>query len=170
MIEKFVEWSKRNYTIRQKILRFVPAGIFFLIGIPSASVYVSLFDSKLGLQKFISEPQNYVLSLPLIFLGLALSFWSVFVQLRVGKGTPVPLAPTQRLITTGPYSLCRNPMALGVMIYYFGISLWLGSLTALALSVLVLILAIAYIKMVEEKELEARFGDGIGSTRVRLHF
>jgi len=66
--------------------------------------------------------------------------------------------PTQKLVTIGPYALCRNPMLLGSVVYYSGISLWLNSLSAVIITASFLLCSIAYIKLIEEKELEARLG------------
>ena len=56
--------------------------------------------------------------------GLLLSIWTiVYMKLR-GKGNPMDafgheVAPrTQHLMTDGPYSLNRNPMLTGTLIYY----------------------------------------------------
>jgi len=63
------------------------------------------------------------------------------------------LAPTQNLIITGPYKLCRNPMHLGAMIYYFGVGTWFGSLTIGIMSFLLgLVLFSIYNKFFEEKD------------------
>jgi len=49
-------------------------------------------------------------------------------------------------------------MTSGIVAYYLGISLWLNSLFAAILTTLFLLCSIAYIKLVEERELKARFG------------
>ena len=50
-------------------------------------------------------------------------------------------------------------MALGAIVFYIAISVWMGSVIALGLTVVVSCLFLIYIKMVEEKELEKRFGE-----------
>jgi protein-S-isoprenylcysteine O-methyltransferase Ste14 len=92
--------------------------------------------------------------------GLFLLGWTYFSQVTIGKGTPNPIAPTHKLVVTGPYKWCRNPMQLGVMVYYFGIgsllsSVWIGIL----MFFLALILGTIFHKLFEEKELKLRFGD-----------
>ena len=159
MIGKFVEWSKRKYAKKQKIAGFIIGGLVFLIAIPLLFASASSFiDTKLNLPKLISEPFNFIIATFFIIFGLLFSAWAGFAQFKIGKGTPVPAMPAQRLVTTGPYALCRNPMLLGTVIYYLGISLWLSSLSAMMLTGLFLLCSIAYIKLIEEKELEARFG------------
>ena len=148
-----------EYSKKQKVVGLIFGGLIFLVGVPSILAVISTSsDKKLNLPHLIPEPFNLVVAIIFITLGLLLVAWSGFVQLRIGKGTPVPVVPTQRLVTTGPYALCRNPMLLGTVIYYLGIGFWINSLSAVILTALFLLCSALYIKLGEEKELEARFG------------
>jgi protein-S-isoprenylcysteine O-methyltransferase Ste14 len=49
-----------------------------------------------------------------------------------GRGTPAPIAPTERLVASGPYRLVRNPMYLAVVSLILGQGLLFGSLATLA--------------------------------------
>jgi protein-S-isoprenylcysteine O-methyltransferase Ste14 len=89
---------------------------------------------------------------------LLFGLWSNYVQFTIGRGTPVPIMATQKLIVQPPYSYCRNPMALGAIVLYLGIAIWLGSLSALGMVLLPAICLLIYIKLIEEKEMELRFG------------
>ena len=158
-LNKLVKQSKKNYSKNQKLLWFLIWGFVFVVLIPFIIVLCSLFiDTKLNLPKLLPELFNLIIALFFIILGLLLIGWTGFVQFNIGKGTPIPAMPTQRLITTSVYSLCRNPMLLGTLIYYLWISLWINSLSAIFLTTLFFLFSTAYIKLVEEKELEARFG------------
>jgi protein-S-isoprenylcysteine O-methyltransferase Ste14 len=66
--------------------------------------------------------------------------------------------PPTALVTAGPYAWTRNPIALSHAGALIGLSLFLGSISAVAI---VVILAVpVHVAMVhEEKTLEARFGD-----------
>jgi len=160
MKNAILNWSKRRYNKGQRLIALIPACLLFLIGIPFALVILSPFiDTYLRLPKFVLEPLNIIVALFLIIPGLSFSAWSVWVQFKIGGGTPIPMMPTQKLVVDGPYAYCRNPMTLGMIIFYFGISVWIGSLSSIGLTVLFTALIIAYVKLVEEKELEARFGE-----------
>ena len=64
----------------------------------------------------------------------------------------------QKLIAQPPFPYCRNPMALGTIGMYLGVAVLFQSIGA---GIVVLLLAgmlLTYIKRVEEKEMEIRFG------------
>ena len=95
--------------------------------------------------------------------GVGLSVWSIVYMKQKGHGNPMDafnhqLAPrTSRLMTEGPYSLCRNPMLLGVFIFYAGLQLYLLSWRSLAVfAVFVLIMGLQVKR--EEQRLERDFG------------
>jgi protein-S-isoprenylcysteine O-methyltransferase Ste14 len=84
--------------------------------------------------------------------------WSIEAQLTIGGGTPVPLVPTKKLVVRAPFTYCRNPMTLGTILAYLGVCVWIGSISALGIVVILMTALLLYIKLIEEKELEARFG------------
>ncbi len=106
-----------------------------------------------------------------ILLGAFWLGWATLTQWRLGRGTPAPMAATQRLIVEGPYRLCRNPIELGAALYYLGFGTLFGSLGAgVFASLAALVLGSAYHKLVEERELLARFGDDYRRYRRRTPF
>lgn len=99
----------------------------------------------------------------LAVMGLGLSIWSIVYMRQVGRGNPMDafnheLAPrTSVLMTEGPYSICRNPMLLGVIVYYVGVVVLLGSAkAALVLVAYVMIMAVQVWR--EEQRLKQDFG------------
>ena len=159
MKNTILKWSLKEYSKKQRILALIPAGLFFLIVIPLILIIVSPYlDRFLKLPKLILGPFNIFIALILIIPGLLFAGWSVLAQFKIGKGTPVPIIPTQKLVVVKPFNYSRNPMTLGTILYYLGIGVWLGSLSTIAIAILIALILITYIKLVEEKELEARFG------------
>ncbi len=84
--------------------------------------------------------------------------WSIEAQFRLGRGTPVPLMATQRLIVEPPFTYTRNPMALGTILMYLGIAVLRQSLAGIGLVAAAGSVLLFYIKRFEEAEMLARFG------------
>lgn len=80
---------------------------------------VAHFVAKLG-----SRPRSTLTRV------VALLMWAVATFWREGRGTPVPLAAPQRLVTSGPFASCRNPIELGACTAYLGIATLAVSLAA----------------------------------------
>jgi protein-S-isoprenylcysteine O-methyltransferase Ste14 len=159
MKDKLLKPTQHEYSSAQRLVLLFFAGILFLVLIPVALISASSpLDQALRLPKLVYEPVNGLLGLLFILAGLSFGLWSNYVQFTVGRGTPVPIMATQKLIVEPPYSYCRNPMALGAILLYLGIAIWLGSLSALGMVLLPAICLLIYIKLLEEKEMELRFG------------
>jgi protein-S-isoprenylcysteine O-methyltransferase Ste14 len=64
--------------------------------------------------------------LPLLAWGYAQ--YRLIGQLRTarGGGGPGLSVPPQRLVTDGPYRLCRNPMYLGHLLFFLGLAILAG--------------------------------------------
>jgi protein-S-isoprenylcysteine O-methyltransferase Ste14 len=134
-------------------------GTIFWIIIPFFIVVGStVVDSWLSLPRFYHRSTNPIIALVLMVAGWLFANWTVRVQFSFGKGTPIPLMATQKLVIKRPYTYCRNPMTLGTTAFYVGVAIWTGSLSALGLSLFYPVGILIYIKLIEEKELEQRFG------------
>lgn len=133
--------------------------LIFVIGIPALMWLVS------G-RAWPYAPESIVLCVAGVLfavIGLALSIYSIVYMRIVGKGNPFDaygheVAPrTMKLMTGGPYRLCRNPMLVGIYIYDVGILIWLWSvLPWLIFLVEVILLTLQVLS--EEKRLEKDFG------------
>lgn len=157
---RFEKWAEREYSAKQRITALVPAGLLFVVVIPYFLIVASAaLDRWLHLHRFVYGPANAVIGL-LFFVvpGWVFAMWSVQTQFTLGRGTPMPIMATQKLVVEGPYAYCRNPMAWGTILFYLGIGIWIGSFSAIGLILLFAALLTIYIKEVEERELEARFG------------
>jgi protein-S-isoprenylcysteine O-methyltransferase Ste14 len=115
-------------------------------------------DARLGLPVLSFGVINYLLGGLLIIIGANFAFWSISQQFIKAQGTPLPLMPTQKLLISGVFTTCRNPMTFGTFCLYFGLSILIGSISAFVCFALVSTLLILYLKLVEEKELALRFG------------
>ena len=158
-MNRLKKWSEREYSRAQRLMAIIFGGIVFWILIPFFIVVgCGFMDPWLSLPRFFHGSVNHVIALVLMVAGWLFANWTVKVQFSFGKGTPIPLMATQKLVVKRPYTYCRNPMTLGTTSFYVGVAIWTGSLSALGLSLFYPIGILIYIKLIEEKELEQRFG------------
>ncbi len=119
---------------------------------------------SLAVDKWLSFPRAYcslslVIGLCLIVFGVFLTLFSIALFFRA-RGTPVPVSPPPKLVTTGPYRFARNPMLSGIFIQLFGLGIALGSLSlTLIFTPLFIIISVWELKKVEEPELLKRLGE-----------
>ena len=164
-------WSGRESEEAARLRLLVPLGPLFVFVIPSALARAGrALDKRLGLRPVDAVPLVQPVGWFLAVGGLALGFWANVVQFTVGRGTPLPLVPTRRLLAEGPYSRTRNPMALGTVVYYLGLAVARRSPGNLALAAGFGAALAGYIRFVEEKELERRFGAEYVEYRSRVPF
>jgi protein-S-isoprenylcysteine O-methyltransferase Ste14 len=89
---------------------------------------------------------------------------------KIGKGTPAPFVPTQKLVISGPYKYCRNPMVFGALLFYTGIASIFNTPSMLLAIFVFFIPFLVFIKLIEEKELEMRFGKEYVEYKKRTSF
>jgi protein-S-isoprenylcysteine O-methyltransferase Ste14 len=77
---------------------------------------------------------------------------------RAGQGTPIPLDPPRKLIATGPYRLCRNPIYVGYTLVILIEAAVLRSPMLAAYAAAFALLVHGYVVGVEEPTLRKRFG------------
>ena len=81
-----------------------------------------------------------------------------FVQFAQAGGTPLPLAPTQRLVVTGFHRYVRNPIYLGSLLIFAGEALLFGRLSLLVYAAVGWAGAAVFVRWYEEPALARRFG------------
>ena len=156
--QRLVDISGRHRSILYRVVSVSIAVCVLLVLVPIVYVWIGRL---IGRWLIIPCPKKIELILAGIsgVIGLLLLMWTVWIQWTIGQGGPVPAAPTRKLITTGPYALCRNPMHLGAIFYVFAFGLIFGNLViALVCIALEMSMLVVYLKRVEEKELLLRFG------------
>ena len=147
---------------------FTPIGaIFFGLLLFLFVVTALLVDQQIGLVYLFPERLHVVLSLPLFSIAAFFIGWSVRHFLKA-KGTPVPINPPPRLVTSGPYTYSRNPMLAGVFALLFGTGVLLESISLLFFfTPLFILLNIWELKAIEEPELVKRLGREYAEYRKR---
>ena len=140
-------------------MRIMPIALVIFFGIVVLFVFASLWlDKWLTCLHFGSTWWSLVLGWLIIVPGFLIMFWPVIAFFST-RGTPVPFNPPPKLITSGLYAYIRNPMLLGLFIFMLGLGILLGSLSLIFIfTPLFIALNGFYIKAIEEKEMEKKFG------------
>ncbi len=143
---------------RRRIL-LTPLAVFIFFGLVLLFIFASFWvDRWLSFPHFGSSWWNLGLSILLLAPGFFISIWTLTAFLRT-RGTPVPFNPPPRLITAGLYSYVRNPMLLGLFLFLLGLGILFGSLSLLFIfTPLFILINVLYLKAIEEKEMEKKFG------------
>ena len=104
----------------------------------------------------------------LLAAGLALFAFTVALFVRKGRGTLAPWTPTQRLIISGPYRYCRNPMISGVLFVLIGETLLLRSAPIGVEALVFFAVNTTYFILKEEPDMQARFGAEYTAYKARV--
>lgn len=161
LVDQLVNISKTPLSEQNRFMaKALPIFVFFFL-FPTLFFLIPnfLLDKWLHLSPIWAWSLRLSLGGSLIILGVFFLLWTIKAQREIGKGTPMPLVATQKLVVEKPYSFTRNPLAFGLINFYVGISILLGSLSSLGIVLIFSILILVYIKFIEEKELAQRYGE-----------
>ena len=160
-MSRYARWARREHAETTRIVTLaILAGPVFLGLLPFLVAGVGpRLDRRLGLPRPRFGYVGSILGGILAVLGFSLGFWSVDTQLTRGRGTPLPVMPTQELLTEGPFRYCRNPMTLGAILAYLGIAVAARTVAGTALVLSLAATLLVYLKRLEEGELAERFGE-----------
>ena len=114
-------------------------------------------NSTLGWPRWESDAARAA-GVVVMTVGVAIVLHCSRLFARVGRGTPVPLEPPQRLVVTGAYRWSRNPIYVGDVTVLLGLFLHRGELTLLVYAALFALTAHLVIVWREEPDLRGRFG------------
>ncbi len=164
---KWIEIIYNVATSSRKIRNFfTPLGALFFALLVFLFVILALeVDRLIGITDIFPTPLSLIFASLFFLVALILIGWSVLTFLKA-KGTPVPLNPPPRLVTTGPYAYVRNPMLTGVFALLFGIGLLLESVSLLVIfTPLFILFNVWELKIIEEPELLKRLGQDYSEYR-----
>jgi protein-S-isoprenylcysteine O-methyltransferase Ste14 len=146
-------------------LRHLLTYLLIFVVTPSLTFIIGKWlDRTLAFPQFPPFPLNLCVGLSIFFFGLALGIKSTRLLYKVGQGLPWGELDDQvkstRLVTTGPYAYCRNPMTLGYSLLPLGMGIMFQSLgMTIPIPAVIFISLIIWLKAREEPNLERRFGE-----------
>jgi len=104
-------------------------------------------------------PHPYHLTgIALVVLGFALTLAANWMMIK-NRTTNMPGGTPEMLMTKGPFKISRNPVYLGMTIILLGVEILLGSLSALIIPVIFVIIIDRLFIKPEEEVLANRFGE-----------
>ncbi len=171
MKDRLLAQAGHEYSPKQRFVALLLLAPIFLFALPYLFRRLGArFDRLLRWPPILTRPFNLILGWLLILPSWLFALWSVASQFDIGRGTPVPLMATQKLVVQPPYTFCRNPMALGAIGMYLGVAVLFRSMGAVVLVLLSAGLLLTYIKRIEEKEMAIRFGQDYLAYKQRTPF
>jgi protein-S-isoprenylcysteine O-methyltransferase Ste14 len=155
--------SKAGPAAEQRLTQKI---IVSVIGLPCLATFVVPgFDHRFG---WSSVPPWLSIAGNILILLSMWMVYRVFKENSFGSAT-IKIGQDQRVISTGPYAIVRNPMYSSAAVYFIGMSLALGSYWALIPAILT-ILGLVW-RLFDEEEFLAKNLPGYSqyTAKVRWH-
>lgn len=131
----------------------------FFLGAPGvvAGVILWMLTDRYG-TSFSALPGATLVSMLLIGAGLAVLIHAFIRFVAEGRGTPAPVAPTEKLVVGGIYRHVRNPMYVAVIAIILGQALLFGAWTLLVYAAIAAATMATFVRVYEEPALTDRYG------------
>ena len=156
LVEFLVKRSAKEHNLAVRTIATLAGATFFAAGWPALVFVCGKFFYKTSL---LHHQASAAASIVCFIIGLPWMLSAIVWQLVRGKGTPVPVVPTKHFLQNGPYRYVRNPMILGFVLYLLGWTFLFNKAGAFLAAVIITAFLLAEVKIIEEHELEKRFGD-----------
>jgi len=133
--------------------------------IPPPLIYVLIFITAIFIQKRVYIDDTLLRlrltrGIGIVFLIAAFFFLATsLTKFFKTRNTVILIKPASSLQTGGVYAISRNPMYVGLLFVYLGITCFIGNWWNIILLPLLIFIMQAYVIKSEEKYLERAFGD-----------
>lgn len=152
----FFRWTaKQSHLYVRGLLQMILFALLFFFIIPLIILEFSHASPWLELS---GSFQKIFLSAQIFLLVSLLGLSALQEFLLRGRGTPFPLDPPRKLVTTGPYAYVSNPMQLTQVFIYLFLAILLKSLWLLLPILVLLSYALGFARFSEKEDMKERFG------------
>ena len=121
-----------------------------------------------GWGPLLDRPRWHLVAAAVVLAPAAATALQAVREFATAGGTPFPLDPPTRLVTTGPYAYVANPMQLGATILLAAWGVLLASPEIVAAAAMGAVFSAGLATWSERADLTARFGDGWHRYRRRV--
>jgi protein-S-isoprenylcysteine O-methyltransferase Ste14 len=143
---------------RRRLLWSIAGALFWYGAVIIMILLAPIVDRTIGFRMAITLALRLPVGIILLIIGVPIVCWTIARFVRI-KGSPIPFNPPPALVVNGLYRIVRNPMHVGWTVSLVGVAVLMQSFTLLVIFIpLFIIVHIVYLKFVEEKELEKKFG------------
>lgn len=151
------KWTEADTHLpyRCALLAIMTGGMIF-------AVLPSLIMQAMGGEWDIFDKPTWLISLALFLLSIT-SLIGVSANQTLclqGRGTPIPLDPTKRLVTTGLYAYVSNPMQLSAALGWIVLGLFLQNIWIMAASLMAWVFVQGMVRWHHRHDLLKRFPTG----------
>lgn len=156
-------WTEIMAAVKRPAL-YLNALIHMFILIPATCFIAWLamrMDAHFGLEALIPTPLNYILFGILFPFGIYVVWYSYGYLAIKGEGSPgTHLGGTQKLVTSGIFTVCRHPSIIGKFIGVFSLGLLVGSPIFLIIVIpLLTTYSLVSVRYWQERHCEELWGD-----------
>ncbi|MGH1575613.1 methyltransferase family protein [Planktotalea sp.] len=151
------KWTEedRYLPLRCALLAIMTGGLIFAI-LPAL-----IMQEMGGTWDLLSKPfWSYALTLPLLTLTSVIGLSANQVLCLQGKGTPIPLDPTKRLVRTGIYAYVSNPMQLSAALSWLVLGLFLQNIWIMGAALMAWVFVQGMVRWHHRHDLLKRFPKG----------
>ena len=146
---------KREFYLDMMVLIFVCITAVLVV------LFLSIkLDDWFRFQPFIQSPYNIIFFILFSVTGFLIVWRAYTYLIIVGEGSPCPqLGGTNKLITSGPYSLVRHPSVIGKLLGIIGLGI-LSNSTVFTFVIIPILFgwSVFYNRFIQEKVCVEKFG------------
>jgi protein-S-isoprenylcysteine O-methyltransferase Ste14 len=142
------------------MLVFVRALTYAILFISLFLIYVPTHIlSRFGYVRPAAFEIQQIIAVIVGITGAAIAVWCILTFATIGKGTPAPFDPPQKLVIEGPYRFVRNPMYVGASLALTGAAIFYQSWFLFSYAAFFFLVSHLFVVFYEEPVLRRTFGD-----------